>query len=81
MADRTNKGVLEHISELVEQEHALLEEGGSLDETKRQRLEAVQVELDQYWDLLRRRRAAEAYDEDPDEVKLRSEETVESYRP
>ncbi|CAN5774156.1 hypothetical protein BH24DEI2_BH24DEI2_01430 [soil metagenome] len=76
-----DKGVLEHISELVEQEHALLDEGGSLDETKQQQLKAVQVELDQYWDLLRRRRAAEAYDEDPDEVKLRSEETVEDYRP
>lgn len=77
----TDKSVLEHISELVEQEHALLEEGGALEETKQKKLEAVQVELDQYWDLLRRRRAAEAYDEDPDEVELRSEETVESYRP
>ena len=76
-----DKSILEHISELVEQEHALLEEGGSLDETKQRQLEAVQVELDQYWDLLRRRRAAEAYDKDPDEVELRSEETVESYRP
>ena len=81
MADQKNKSVLEHISELVEQEHALLEEGGALDEAKQQQLAAVQVELDQYWDLLRRRRAAAAYDEDPDEVKLRSEETVESYRP
>ena len=76
-----DKSVLEHISELVEQEHTLLEEGGTLDETKQQQLTAVQTELDQYWDLLRRRRAAEAYDENPDEVKLRSEDTVESYRP
>ena len=70
-----SEDILSHISSLVEQEHKLLEAGNSAE------LDKVQVELDQYWDLLRRRRAAQAYDGDPDEVELRDEETVEGYRP
>ena len=72
----TNDEVFDHISSLVAQEHKLLDRGD--DEAA---LGKVQIELDRYWDLLRRRRAAAAFGEDADEVTLRDEGTVENYRP
>ncbi len=70
-----------HIEELVDEEHRLwdLESSGSSGETERRRLAEIKVELDRYWDLLRRRRAAAAAGADIDNVPLRSEETVENY--
>ena len=70
-----------HIEELVAEEHRLweLESSGNAGENERQRLAQVKVELDRYWDLLRRRRAAGALGADEDSVGLRSEETVENY--
>jgi Protein of unknown function (DUF2630) len=44
-----------------------------------ERLEAVQVELDRCWDLLRQRRALRDAGEDPDEAKVRDADTVERY--
>ncbi len=49
-------------------------------EADRERLRAVEVELDRCWDLLRQRRAKEEFDQDPDDAKARSESTVENYR-
>ena len=43
------------------------------------RLEAVQVELDRCWDLLRQRRAREEFGQDPEQARLRDSETVERY--
>jgi hypothetical protein len=70
-----------HIEELVAEEHRLweLEASGNSGEQERQRLAAIKVELDRYWDLLRRRRAAETVGANEDDVGLRSEETVENY--
>ena len=70
-----------HIEELVAEEHRLweLEASGNSGEAERQRLADIKVELDRYWDLLRRRRAAETVGANEDNVKLRSEETVENY--
>jgi hypothetical protein len=70
-----------HIEELVAEEHRLweLESSGSSGEADRERLAQIKVELDRYWDLLRRRRAAKALGADEDNVGLRSEETVEGY--
>jgi Protein of unknown function (DUF2630) len=48
-------------------------------EADRERLRAVEVELDQYWDLLRQRRAKEEFDQDPDEADARPADTVENY--
>ena len=48
-------------------------------EADRKRLRAVEVELDQCWDLLRQRRAKEEFDQDPDEAGARSADTVENY--
>jgi hypothetical protein len=70
-----------HIEELVAEEHRLweLESSGGSGEEERRRLAEIKVELDRYWDLLRRRRAAASLGGSPDDVPLRSEETVENY--
>jgi hypothetical protein len=70
-----------HIEELVAEEHRLweLEAGGRATDGDRARLAEVKVELDRYWDLLRRRRSAERSGGDPDQVGLRDEGTVENY--
>jgi hypothetical protein len=45
----------------------------------RGRLGQVKVELDQLWDLLRRRRALRDAGQDPDIAQLRDQGTVEGY--
>lgn len=74
-----DKSILEHIHELVGEEHELRSRRASLDGAARQRLELLERELDQYWDLLRQRRAREEYGENPDEAKQRTVDEVESY--
>jgi hypothetical protein len=70
-----------HIDELVSEEHRLwnLEASGRAGEDESRRLAEIKVELDRYWDLLRRRRAAEGVGADPENVPLQSESTVEGY--
>jgi hypothetical protein len=48
-------------------------------EADRERLRAVEVELDQCWDLLRQRRAREEFGQDPKDAQARSADTVENY--
>src|SRR3954469_14288041 len=68
---------------LIDEEHRLrdaLTDGGiSLDE-EHQRLERVEVELDQCWDLLRQRRARREHGQAAEQATVRSEGTVENYR-
>ena len=45
-----------------------------------QRLEDIEVMLDQCWDLLRQRRAKREYGDDPDEAHVRSADVVEHYQ-
>jgi hypothetical protein len=70
-----------HIEELVAEEHRLwqLESEGRANQDDRARLEDVKVELDRYWDLLRRRRSAANAGADPDSVGLIDSDTVEGY--
>jgi uncharacterized damage-inducible protein DinB len=49
-------------------------------EKDRERLRAVEVELDRCWDLLRQRRAREEFGQDPDDAQARSADTVEHYK-
>ena len=51
--------IREHIEELVAEEHRLLSERGEsgLPDERHRRLEQIQTELDQAWDMLRRREA------------------------
>jgi hypothetical protein len=75
MSDRQ---VLTHIEELIAEEQRLY--GSSpLDEKEKKRLEEIQVELDQFWDLLRQRRALRRAGEDPDQATLRGPDIVENY--
>jgi hypothetical protein len=70
------------IEALVKEEHELLDRGGTehgLDEAGHARLEAVRVELDRYWDLLRQRRARRRAGEDPEGASPRDADTVEHY--
>ncbi len=71
-----------HIESLVEQEHHLLEHGerGKLTADDRERLDAISVQLDQFWDLLRQRRARRDAGQDPSIAHIRSEGIVEHYR-
>jgi hypothetical protein len=70
--------VLRHIEELVSQEHRLQAQE-ALSEEERARLRAVEIELDQTWDLLRQRRALRAAGQDPDKAQVRSPDVVEKY--
>jgi hypothetical protein len=74
--------IRDHIENLVAEEHRLLDHGesGKLTGDDRDRLESLSVRLDQYWDLLRQRRARREFGQDPGIAKIRSEETVEHYR-
>ena len=70
--------VLNYIQCLVAEEHRLFEQG-RLPKADRKRLEKLQVELDQCWDLLRQRRALRDVGFDPNEAEIRSPKVVENY--
>jgi len=74
--------VVGRINELANEEHELERShaGAGLSEEEVARLRAIEVSLDQCWDLLRQRRARRASGQDPDEARLRPEEVVERYR-
>ena len=71
--------ILERIDTLVEEEKRLRAGGHGLNRAARQRLQELEAQLDQAWDLLRQRRAREETGEDPDAVTERSVNEVESY--
>ena len=70
--------ILGRIHSLVDEEHKL-REGTDHTEDERARMNKIEADLDQCWDLLRQRRAKRQYDENPDEAEARPESTVESY--
>jgi len=74
--------VLAHINSLVDEEHQLLgrRTGGNATADEHARLERLEVELDQCWDLLRQRRARRNAGADPDDATARDANTVEHYR-
>lgn len=76
--EMTDGSVLRHIEELVSQEHRLQAQV-SLSEEEYARLKAVEIELDQSWDLLRQRRALRAVGQDPDKAQVRAPDIVEHY--
>ncbi len=70
--------ILSRIHALVDEEHQLRDSAEHTDDT-RARMNKIEADLDQCWDLLRQRRAKRQYDEDPAEAEVRPESTVESY--
>lgn len=78
-----NRGIFHTIDSLVAEEHALRERSTrnqGLDAEQRERLRAVEVELDQCWDLLRQRRAKSEFGQDPAQAQVRSAREVEGYQ-
>jgi hypothetical protein len=70
------------IEQLVSEEHELWEResSGNATDDDRRRLKAVQVSLDQCWDLLRQRRALRNAGLDPDTAVERPAGVVEGYQ-
>jgi Protein of unknown function (DUF2630) len=85
MRSMSDESIAASIDQLVAEEKELRErEQSDRDddealEADRERLHAVEVELDRCWDLLRQRRAKEEFDQNPDEAAARSPGTVENY--
>jgi Protein of unknown function (DUF2630) len=69
------------IEQLVEEERELWEResAGNASDGDRQRLGELKVTLDQYWDLLRQRRALREAGQDPDAAEFRRRQVVEGY--
>jgi hypothetical protein len=72
--------LVHRIDALVEEEHALeRDRAGEIGDADRERLDAIGVQLDQCWDLLRQRRARRNAGLDPDDAEVRSAQVVEKY--
>jgi outer membrane murein-binding lipoprotein Lpp len=76
---KLDQSVLTHIKELTEKEEQLHSKPDLTDEDVKA-LHAAKSELDQYWDLLRQRRAFRDAGEDPNRAKMRSSDTIEHYK-
>ncbi len=74
--------ILKHITELVNEEHQLMNqaEGVGLTDEQEARMKALEVSLDQCWDLLRHRRARRHAGLNPDEAHVRDPNIVEHYQ-
>lgn len=75
MSDKT---ILEHINELVEEENRLRADTAR-PEQHAERIQHIEEQLDQCWDLLRQRRARREFGDDPEGAALRDVKTVEGY--
>ena len=79
MTDETeDQAVLKAIQELAAEEHRLYGHG-SLTDTDRARLDKINIELDQCWDLLRQREALRNAGRNPNQAQARPPEIVENY--
>ena len=82
----SDESIAARIERLVSEEHELRdrEQADSPDpaalEEDRERLRAVEVELDRCWDLLRQRRALRDAGSDPEQASVRDAGTVEHYQ-
>jgi hypothetical protein len=76
-----DQSAIDRINELAREEHELFqkESSGQVTEEERERLQHLQVALDQCWDLLRQRRARRNAGLDPEDASVRDERTVEGY--
>ena len=74
--------IIARIGSLAEEEQRLEKQhvGEGLSEEEESRMRALEVTLDQLWDLLRQRRALRSAGRSPDGASLRAEGTVEGYR-
>jgi uncharacterized protein YjaG (DUF416 family) len=73
-----DNGVLSHITKLTEREEHLYGKENLTDDDVKE-LNKVKSELDQYWDLLRQRRALRDAGENPNRAEMRPNDTIENY--
>jgi hypothetical protein len=76
-----DQDVLSQINALAHEEHELYERAGEdgISDEEQRRLKAIEVQLDQCWDLLHQRRARRNAGLDPEEAAVRDASTVEGY--
>ena len=80
--DKSDKSILDQVNQLVAEEKDLRAklQHHEIDETEEhRRLQGLEVQLDQCWDLLRQRRALREMGQDPDGASVRPESEVEGY--
>jgi len=75
----TNEELLDRIGELIAEEDRLRRHHRGLQPAERQRLDRLEMALDQCWDVLRRRRARQKLNPEPDFVEPRPPEVVTQY--
>jgi hypothetical protein len=75
----TDHSILKKIEGLVHKEQHLYRKGELADHDQ-VRLEAIKIELDQCWDLLRQREARREFGQDPNDAKVRPPSVVERYK-
>ena len=83
MAENTDSEIFARIQQMMTDEHALrgdLQHGSAGDQAgDRERLADLEQQLDQCWDLLRQRRAAREFGQDPANAQVRPVDEVEGY--
>jgi hypothetical protein len=75
----TDRSLLKKIEGLVHEEQHLYAKSDLADHDQ-VRLEAIKIELDQCWDLLRQRDARREFGQDPSEAKVRPPSVIERYQ-
>lgn len=82
MMGEDDPGIFSRIGELVDQEKQLRSrhQGSPPQEAERLRLEEIETELDQCWDLLNQRRALREFGMNPEQANVRDPKTVEKYQ-
>jgi hypothetical protein len=74
----SDRSILDHIRDLVAEEQRLFAHKTPT-AADTERLAKIKVELDQYWDLLRQRRALEEFGRNPADAHMRPPGIVEKY--
>ncbi|MEY2468741.1 MAG: hypothetical protein QOF21_1439 [Actinomycetota bacterium] len=74
--------LVKRIGELVDEEHALERShvGKGASDEDIAKIQAIEVALDQCWDLLRQRQARRDAGQNPDDATVRDASTVEGYQ-
>ena len=75
-ADTGDQPVLAHIQKLHDEEQRLFAKN-ALSDDERRKLQKINIEVDQAFDLLRQRRALREFDRNPDEAEERPANVVE----
>jgi hypothetical protein len=77
-----DESIIERINNLVQEEHTIRSSspgGAAAEPSSAVRLQSLETELDQCWDLLRQRRAKREFSNDPQEASARPVPKVEGY--